>query len=179
MGVVCAVVADDNVIQVDKVARIDLARCLHSRVPASLCTLYHSNATCDRVAHFLQEWDPWLTKAHAVLIERQPPGGFKDVEALLQHCLRDKVHVIQPQSVHAHFGLPQGDYDRRKELTVALASPYMLGVAGWGGLERKHDVADAMCQLLWWLSKQPRKRKIPEERNEFWTYAFDSTDLKK
>jgi len=174
LGIVCACIDDGN-IQVEKIAKVNLVHCMHKRVSAPDCTLYHSNATCDRVAHFIQEWKPWFDKASVVIVERQPPGGLKDVEALLQHCMRDKVQMAQPQSMHAFFGLPRGDYDGRKELTVGLAAKYMQGVQGWNELERQHDVADAMCQLVWWNSLQPRKREA-SDKNEFWTYAFNNNN---
>lgn len=132
LGLVCARVHEDLTIYVDRVAKVDLAHSMHRRIPAILCKLHHSNATCDRVAHFIQEWEPWLNGATDILIERQPPTGFKDIEALLQYCFRDKVHIIQPQSIHSHFGLPHGDYEGRKAITVAIAHHHLKGCrAGW------------------------------------------------
>lgn len=172
LGLVCARVHEDLTIYVDRVAKVDLAHSMHRRIPAILCKLHHSNATCDRVAHFIQEWEPWLNGATDILIERQPPTGFKDIEALLQYCFRDKVHIIQPQSIHSHFGLPHGDYEGRKAITVAIAHHHLKGVPGWMGLERKHDVADAMCQLLWWTSQLPRPKR-PIERLPFEEYKLN------
>ena len=41
--------------------------------------------------------------ADKILIERQPPGGFTNIEILLNYMFKDKVTLISPVSMHMSF----------------------------------------------------------------------------
>ena len=160
---------DGESIDVEVARKIDLTRCIHRVVPPNECTLYHTNAICDRVAHFFQEWEFYFVQADIILMERQPPMGLKDIEALIQFNWRSKVHMISPQSMHKHFRM-SGDYDMRKIETTAMATPYLLGHKL---PERKHDIADAVCMFLFWKATRPlppRKQGEVRPFDEFKLY---------
>jgi hypothetical protein len=84
--------------------------------------------------------------ADKILIERQPPGGFQNIEILLHYMFRDKVILVSPVSMHVHFGMRHLDYDQRKERTVSIAEKYIDGDIPY---ERKHDIADALCMIVY------------------------------
>ena len=113
------------------------------------CTLYHTNEVADLIAHFTREYDDVLSTSDIILMERQPPGGLTNVESLLFYIFRDKIKLISPNSMHAHFGIGHLDYEQRKERTVSIASKY-FEIPG----ERKHDVADAFCIAMFHIEKE-------------------------
>lgn len=59
---------------------------------------------------------------------------------------KDKVCLISPVSMHTHFGMRHLDYDGRKERTVSLSERFANVNIPY---ERKHDIADAICMLLY------------------------------
>ena len=50
--------------------------------------------------------------------------------------------LVSPVSMHTHFGMRHLNYDERKERTVSIEGeiPY----------ERKHDIADALCMIVYY-----------------------------
>ena len=64
--------------------------------------------------------------------------------------LKDKVVLVSPVSMHAHFGMRHLNYDERKERTVSIASKYIEGEIPY---ERKHDIADALCMIVYYNFK--------------------------
>lgn len=113
------------------------------------CTLYHTNEVADLVAHLVQEYKEVFDSSDVILMERQPPTGLTNIETLLLYIFREKIKLISPNSVHAHFGYGHLDYENRKERVVSIASKYMTipGV-------RKHDIADAFCIILFFHQKE-------------------------
>jgi hypothetical protein len=51
--------------------------------------------------------------------------GLKDIEQLLFKAFRSKAILVSPNSMHAHFGLPSGDYDLRKDLVTSIGKTYL------------------------------------------------------
>ena len=84
--------------------------------------------------------------ADRILIERQPPGGFQNIEILLHYMFKDKVTLISPVSMHVHFGMRHLNYEERKERTVVISEKYMGEIP----YERKHDIADALCMIIFY-----------------------------
>lgn len=154
LGLVEARVTEDYTLETIVYAeRIDITVLKHTAVSRQDCTLHHTSDAVDRVLHFVQEHQTLLTRARNILVERQPIMGLVHVEQLLYHLYRDKTILCSPNQMHRHFGLPRGDRLRRKELTVKLAEPSLCHLDMWKSqADRLHDVADAVCILLWWLS---------------------------
>ena len=130
--------------------RIDITR---YRCPEG-CKLYHTNEVADLISHFVQEYSGILDTADIILMERQPPGGLTNIETILFYIFRNKIKLISPKSVHAHFGYGHLDYEQRKERVVSIASKYMT-ISGM----RKHDIADAFCMILFETQKEKLKFK--------------------
>lgn len=144
--------------------KIDLRHARHTRVPASECKIPHTNETCDRIAHFIQEYEPILGSADQILIERQPIMGFKDVEGLIMSAYRSKTTLISPNSMHRFFGISKLSYDKRKVQTENIAEKYVGHMEEYSNLERKHDIADAVCLCVYHVDglkrEADRKRRM-------------------
>ena len=119
----------------------------HERVPAAHCLLHHTGMAADRVAHVVQQRQPLFDRAHCIVIERQPPGGLRDVEQVLLVMFRAKAVVMCPQTMHAHIGSSQKTYPVRKALAVLFASQFVPDLAcRFPG--KTDDVADAVCLAM-------------------------------
>lgn len=148
--------------------KVDISRirCGHT------CEIPHTNETVDHVAHFIQEYQDVLHSADVILMERQPPGGLTNIEAVLFFVFRDKTRLISPNSVHCHFGFGHLDYEQRKERVVSIASRHIT----LPDIARKHDIADAFCMILYEVQKNQIKFRRDEEikRLPFDNYRFNA-----
>lgn len=133
---------DDDTWQIKRVCachRIDMTR---------LCS---SRETADRVVAMVEKFQAVFDTSDVVLIERQPLTGLTGVEELLFYMFRQKCQKVSPNSMHKFFGINTLDYEGRKVQTVARARPWLEEQEGWSrNPERQHDMADAMCIILWW-----------------------------
>jgi hypothetical protein len=145
---------------IERVECVDLSSIPHRRVPLSSCRLYHTRTACDQIQHFLQEYSDELSGVDRVLIERQPPGGLLHVEQLLFTFFRDKAQLISPQSVHKYLGIGHLDYEGRKLETVRRAAPFLSPCNEWQKQNRKHDMADALCFIQYWLSVERERARL-------------------
>ena len=107
----------------------------------------HSNDIVDLIPLFVEDHRFIFDAAVTILIERQPPGGFTNIEVLLNYMFKDKVILVSPVSMHTHFGMRHLNYEERKERTVSIADKYIEGEIPY---ERKHDIADALCMILYY-----------------------------
>ena len=105
-----------------------------------------SNDFVDIIPLFVEDHQEIFDSAEHILIERQPPGGFQNIEILLHYMFKEKVSLVSPVSMHVHFGMRHLDYDQRKERTVSIAENYINGDIPY---ERKHDIADALCMIVY------------------------------
>ena len=106
-----------------------------------------SNDFVDLIPLFVEDHIELFNQADKILIERQPPGGFQNIEILLHYMFKDKVTLVSPVSMHVHFGMRHLDYDQRKERTISIAEKYFDGEIPY---ERKHDIADALCMIVYY-----------------------------
>ena len=102
-----------------------------------------TNDIVDLVPLMVREHQSWFDSADHILIERQPPGGFQNIEVLLHYMFREKAVLIHPVSLHAHFGIGRLTYEERKERTTSIAEKYIPVIP----YERKHDIGDAVCMI--------------------------------
>lgn len=105
-----------------------------------------SNDMVDLVPLFVEDHRAIFDSAEKILIERQPPGGFTNIEILLHYMFRDKVTLVHPVSMHTHFGIKHLNYEGRKERTTSIAERYTNFEIPY---ERKHDIADALCMVIY------------------------------
>lgn len=107
-----------------------------------------SNDIVDLVPLMMDEHKYLFNEAHQVVIERQPPGGFTNVECLINYISRPKSILISPNAMHAFFGFGHLDYENRKHGTEKIAFQYLKDNEYYMKLDRKHDIADAVCLIL-------------------------------
>ena len=151
---------EESVPTVLKAKKIDITQYTHDRIPRCDCKLRHSREMADVVLHFIQEYRDHLDEADMILVERQPPGGFGAIETLIVASFREKVEIISPNAMHKHFGIGHLDYEHRKKKTEEIAGQYLEHVDTYRQLLRKHDVADAMCMILYKMPRAPRVKNI-------------------
>jgi len=165
MGIVSCTSTEEGVVEFDYTTKVNISHVLHNRVKPCDCKIPHTNETCDRMMHFIQEYQPVFDKADIILIERQPPMGLKDVEALLAQTFRSKVQLVSPNKMHKFWGISCYDYETRKQHTERIASEHVdLTI-----YERKHDVADAVCIALFYVRThyKPKRPKLPFDEFRF------------
>ena len=151
---------EDGIPHVLIARKIDLTCLTHNSVPLCDCKLHHSRAMADLVLHFIQEYRDHFDEADQVLVERQPPGGFGAIETLIVATFRDKIDMISPNSMHKHFNIGHLDYEHRKQKTEEIAGKYLNHLESYNTLLRKHDIADAMCMVLYRIPRTPRVMNI-------------------
>jgi hypothetical protein len=156
-----ALICDHNTWKFDKIIGVDLINITEYIHPDGVsikdCPLEHSRTFTDWMEHVFVYYECVFTRVEKILIERQPPGGFVAVEQLIFSKYRDKCELIAPNSVHKFFHIGGYDYEGRKEKVVEIARKYMelpLVRAEFESFERKHDMADAICFGIFWLSKK-------------------------
>jgi len=156
LGFVKSTLTDSFEVRIDMVDLVNIRALPHHRIPRNRCTLYHTNEISDLIAHFIQEYRPILDEADVILLERQPPGGLTNIEALLFYEFRNKCVLISPNAMHAHFSIGTLDYEHRKRETTRIAQQY------WNleQFDRKHDIADAICMILYHTHKDRRRHKM-------------------
>ena len=179
MGVVSAELNDNFELTFYDAFRYNISLIKHNTVPVHECTIPHTCETCDRVAHFIQENQYLLEDADCILIERQPPMGFKDIEALLMTKYRSKVKLISPNRLHKFLKIGHLDYEERKVETVKIATPWVDHIHGFKSQVRQHDMADAVCMCIFHASKikeeQSKKERLENiKRLPFDEYRFGS-----
>lgn len=165
MGVASAVVDDSCDIHFHDVFRYNIVFMRHTIIPSCECTIPHTCETCDRVEHFIQENRDLFEDADCILIERQPPMGFKDIEALIMSKFRSKVKLVSPNKMHKHFHMNTMDYEERKVKVVEIATPMVAHIPTWISEVRKHDMADAVCMCIMYTDKL-KEEQIKKEKLE-------------
>ena len=129
------------------------------------CVLKHEKTPVDWVNHLVLFKKKIFYDADIILIERQPPGGLKDIEVLLFQKFREKVIMINPRSMHAWMGISRLDYESRKRETEKAAEIYVKNTKAWEiNSERRHDIADAVCFTLFHASKLKEEEENQKSR---------------
>ncbi len=160
LGLVKAFIDDTYEITVEQIFTVDLPKLPHRRVKRQECRLEHTSELADLMAHFIQEFGHLLDEADKILIERQPPTGLTNIETLLLYLYRHKTKLISPNSMHKHFIIGHLEYEKRKERTVEFASQLLENFEFYKELERKHDIADAVCMLIFYNSYNKEKYRL-------------------
>ena len=177
MGVVRVSTDDKLNFQFIDAFRYNISIVKHNTVPVQECIIPHTTETCDRVEHFIQENKFIFESADHILIERQPPMGLKDIEALLMNKYRSKVQLISPNKLHKYFNIRHLSYEERKDFVEEIATPHIGHIHEFITQERKHDMADAACMCIYFIMKlkkeQLKKEKLENiKRLPFEDYAF-------
>jgi hypothetical protein len=161
LGMVNSIVDDKTYeIKILDVFKIDITKIIHKKIKRYDCKLYHTSELSDYFSHFVQEFGDILDQADKILIERQPPGGLTNVEALFVYTYRDKIELISPNSMHKHFQINFLEYEKRKEKTIEFSESFLENFKEYQELSRKHDIADAVCMIIFKFAKHKEKYRL-------------------
>jgi hypothetical protein len=136
----------------------------HRRVPRSECHLQHTGMAADRVAHVVQERQALFDGASVIVVERQPPGGLRDVEQVFVCMFRDRVHIMAPATMHACIGSSKRCYSERKLISIAVACRYMPDLTA--RFPKPDDAADAVCMLHTYAKQAAERARVARQRAE-------------
>jgi hypothetical protein len=132
------------------------------------CKLYHDKIICDYMTHLFKKYKNIFESANEILVERQPPFGIVAVQELIMREYRNKCQLISPNAMLKFFGILQFEYPERKVLTEKIAMEYLSSIKIFVFNERRHDMADSLCLILYYLSIKRKEyiKKIEEEKNK-------------
>lgn len=179
MAIVVSETNEDFDVSVRSAHLVDITKIPHRRVCTMDCKIPHTNEVADMMAHFIQEYGYLMDSADTILVERQPPTGLTQIETLLLFLYRDKTQLVSPNSMHSHFGINHFEYERRKESTVSIASPYLEHFETYSLATRKHDLADAMCFILYHTHPMRERARIKniDRTLPFHSYMYNESPL--
>lgn len=166
LAVLIADVHDGRVSRVVHLERIDTTEACTREA----CPLGHTRTATDRLSHVIKDRQALLDTCTTILIERQPLTGLTDVEQLLFAYFRDRAVLVSPNAMHKFFNIGQYTYEGRKWRTVGIADAFLSAPEHAHALalfenlgERRHDVADALCLLIYHLASTDEKRAQPKD----------------
>jgi hypothetical protein len=131
------------------------------------CILYHDKIICDYMMHLFKKFRSLFDMVDKILIERQPPMGLVAVQELIMREYRNKSELISPNSMHCFFKIQQYDYDERKIHTVKIAMEYLGSLKTFIFNERKHDMADALCILYYFINLKQKEQQMLDKEMKY------------
>ena len=163
MAIVCAEVNEDYT--VDKIEYCSLD---DITVPCKTknCRFNHGKNLTDRMIHYFEKYKNHFERADKILVEQQPIMGFVSIQELFRFKFQDKVKTIHPRSMHCYFGIQKLNYEERKKKTIEIAWERLSQFKNFMFEVRKNDMADALCLLEFYLSKEMKKYKKLEWRRK-------------
>jgi|LauGreDrversion4_2_1035121.scaffolds.fasta_scaffold01314_13 hypothetical protein len=147
------------------VDNINITNYKHSKCKYSECKLHHTKTFCDWIEHLIQEHIDYFESSDIILLEKQPPAGFVVIEQLIYSKYRYKTYLISPNSVHKYLNFKGLDYEMRKKLSEKIADRVLSEelINKTKKYDRRHDISDTICMLLYFLSKK-REEYQKQER---------------
>ena len=147
---------------------VDITKFTHNVCDKGHCKLLHTKTFYDWLTHVFVE-HLCFEQADVILIERQPPRGFVVVEQVIFGKYREKSWLISPNSIHKYMSIGHLDYEGRKLSTVNMAKKYFTEELKFqlSKYDREHDVADSVCQILYWCDKRTNEYRLEQRKNSF------------
>ena len=164
-----AVHHDFTMYEVVWVDMIDITQFVHLTKEAKhKCELYHDKTYTDYLEHLFFMYEELFEAVDYILIERQPPQGYVVVEQLIFSKYRNKAILISPNSVHKYLGwtTTKLDYEARKVSSIKVCLKHILRdytLDTFNSFDRKHDMADSICMVLFWANRMNVKYKKEEK----------------
>lgn len=121
---------------------------------------FNENEVYLAMIKFINSYNNIFEKADTILIERQPPQGLTNIQDIIAYKFYSKVKLICPRSMHKHFMISKLEYDLRKQYTIKITSKYLQDFSIFQNDSRKHDIADAFCQALYYIEKNKKQEPI-------------------
>jgi len=167
LALVCATLPDDYLTRKDDILKDEITFCdliditqLVSKCKDDDCELYHDKIICDYTMHLFKQYRTLFESVDKIIIERQPPFGFVSVQELIMREYRSKSELVSPNAMLKFFDLLHYTYDERKVYTEKIAMDYLGSNKIFIFNERRHDMADGVCLLIYYISN---KRSIYRE----------------
>jgi hypothetical protein len=138
--------------------KIDLTKfdgCLETKQ----CQLspHHDKCITDYLVHFCNHpaHSYHLYHCDYLLVEAQPPTGFIAIQEFFRQHYRSIFQLVQPKSVHKYYNIGKRSYDERKEFTTSYTLQQLRTLFSIDDIpyQRKHDIGDAYCQMMFYMNK--------------------------
>jgi hypothetical protein len=172
---------DFSIYEIGMIDMINIQKFPHNNVTKKNCKLQHTKSFCDWINHVFQENDLIFEKADFILIERQPPCGLVGIEQLIFSKWRDKSILISPNSMHKFFNIGMYDYEQRKIKTEEIARDVIIKysklIYEFTSYERKHDIADSICLMLYWIYNKQQEYIIIKRKMELNNVCYRNSNL--
>lgn len=175
LGLIGAEVSEDYSLDTITLCKLVNIKKLVTECRDHSCTLRHDLCITDYMYHFFNAYKEDFERCDLIVVERQPPKGFIAVQELIIYRYRDKTILVSPNSIHKYFSMPKTQ-EFRKMFTVSFANPKLSKFLDYERSNRKHDMSDAYCQLVYYLSTKTPKKK-PKTSLETVGYLGDFTYL--
>jgi hypothetical protein len=161
------------------VDNIDITDYKHTKCLISQCKLYHTKTFSDWIDHMIEENKEYFDESDIIIIEKQPPAGFVVVEQLIFSKYRHKTTIVSPNSVHKYFNFFNLDYDKRKEFSVKIADRFLSEklIEKSKRFDRRHDISDSICIMLYFINKKQEEYKKIQRRKEVEILTTDNKGL--
>ena len=158
---------------------IDITDYKHTKCLISQCKLYHTKTFSDWIEHVIQENKEYFDGSDIIIIEKQPPAGFVVVEQLIFSKYRNKTTIVSPNSVHKYFNFFDLDYDKRKEFSIKIADRFLSEelIERSKKFDRRHDISDSICIMLYFINKKQEEYKKIQRRKEVEKITMDSKGM--
>ena len=172
-----------KLVEISWVDMVDITEYTHNLVDKCDCKLYHGNTIADRMEHIFQEYYPVFNEVNHILIERQPINGLVAVEQIIYYRWRSKCSLVSPRSMHKYFCIGFYDYEQRKQRTMEIVERevwHERAIRKYHSLERKHDISDSICIMIFWLAKKREiylEQKHQEEISKLKMSAFGFVNI--
>ena len=174
LGFVSTIIKNLEINEIEILKCIDITFFEHRKVKLKDCELYHTKTHVDWINHFFQEYQFYLEKATVILIERQPLCGIVSIEQLIYNKYREKSVLIHPCKLHKFFLINYLSYEERKEKIVQLAKEWIpKRFENFYGDSRKHDMADAILFIIYYLSLLKKEKEKEKEKEKFRNIGLD------
>lgn len=172
LGISVTLLNDDyTIMEIIWIDLINIQEFVHKDGPSRKeCKLNHTKTFCDWINHVFQENMILFEKADTILIERQPPMGLVGIEQLIFSRWRNKAVLISPNSMHKFFHIGHYDYEQRKEQTTNICVKYLNKypslIRKFYYYDRKHDIADSVCMMLFWINKKQTEYQDSQRKEQ-------------
>ena len=115
------------------------------------CELKHKKCHSNFLEHVFIYYD-FLFKCDILLIEQQPIKGIVSIEQLIYDRFKNDIKciLINPRQMHKHFNIGHYNYELRKKSTIKLAYEYLKDQKNYIISEKKDDLSDALCYILFY-----------------------------
>jgi len=163
-GIVC-----DNNYKFREVVGIDLIDITTFAYCSKNCKLNHTKTFSDWMEHIFEYYQEVFDNVDKIILERQPPCGFVVIEQLIYSRYRNKCELVCPKSIHKFYNISHKSYENRKLFMEEkafnhISSDYIK--KEFLSFNRKHDLADAICMGIYWLSLYHEKYMLNEKKKQ-------------